>query len=154
MMNSEKAAAFLEELKTNPKAAELLKNREQPKTEEERILAFAEAAKTLGYDLTPAKLADYLKAAIAERQAKTDAQAAAVQKLSDSEAESVSGGKTPHEVVSGCKFSFEHRENCMYFDACDQNYQSYVGYHCAHNDYAAHCGNPQNYDCDQFVITE
>ena len=152
MVSNEKAMAFLEELKTNPKAAELLKNREKTKNEEEKILAFAEAAKVLGYDLTPVELAEYLKAATVDRQAKTDAQAAAVQKLSDSEAESVSGGKTPHEVVTGCKFSFEQEENCMYFDACDQNYQSYVGYNCAHNDYAAHCGRPQNYDCQKYVI--
>ncbi len=108
--------AFLDELVSNPKAAELLKGKGEPKSEEEKIKAILEVGKELGYALT----ADELTAALKEKgealKARTDAQASEVEKLDDDDLAQASGGKKEH---SNCKDTFRDRENCWLKDGCD-----------------------------------
>ena len=135
-MAIEKVKEILEKLASDPKAQELFKSLEQPKSEEEKASKMIEAAKQLGYDLSVEDLAEYLKNAVAARKEKTDAKAEAIQKLDDSELEKAAGGKDHDE----CKDTYKNRENCVYNDACDLVYQWYPGYICKKNHYDYVCG--------------
>ena len=148
-MAIEKVKETLEKLMSDPKAKELFKGLEPPKSEEEKARKLIEAAKKLGYDLNAAELADYLKKAAADRKEKTDAQAQAIQKLDDSELEKAAGGRD-HDT---CQDTFKDKENCWRNDACDLNYiTSYPDYLCNHNHQGRMCLDKAMMDCQEILF--
>ena len=147
-MAIEKAKEILEKLANDPKAQELFKGLEQPKSEEEKALKMIEAAKKLGYDLKAEDLAEYLKNAVAARKEKTEAQAEAVQKLADSEVEKAAGGRGHYE----CEYTFTDKENCWWHDACDLNHLMYHNYICNHNHNERMCLEEAMMDCQELLF--
>ena len=147
-MAIEKVKEILEKLASDPKAQELFKSLEQPKSEEEKASKMIEAAKQLGYDLSVEDLAEYLKNAVAARKEKTDAKAEAIQKLDDSELEKAAGGKG-HDA---CKDTYKDKENCWWNDACDLNHQMYTDYICNNNHNTKVCSVLEMADCQQVMF--
>ena len=134
-MAIEKVKETLEKLMADPKAKELFKGLEPPKSEEEKALKIVEAAKKLGYDLEAADLAEYLQKAAADQKKKTEAQAEAIQMLDDSEVERAVGGLN-HD---NCEDTFLDYENCWYDDGCDNIFQIYDEYICHRGFFTDHC---------------
>ncbi|MBR5110624.1 MAG: hypothetical protein IK099_10550 [Clostridia bacterium] len=147
-MAIENVKEILEKLMADPKAQELFKGLEPPRSEEEKALKLIEAAKKLGYDLDAADLADYLKKAASDRKEKTDAQAEAIQKLDDSELEKAAGGRDHGE----CQDTFQDKENCWRTDACDLNYEIYPGYLCNHNLNDKICALDEMANCQEILF--
>ena len=146
-MAIENVKEILEKLMADPKAQELFKGLEPPRSEEEKALKLIEVAKKLSYDLDAADLADYLKKASADRKEKTDAQAEVIQKLDDSELEKTAGGKSHHN----CKDTFQDRENCWWNDACDLSYLTYPEYLCSRNQRGKRCNLQEMMECQEFI---
>ena len=146
-MAMEQVKAFLEKLNTDPAAQSLLKSREQPKSEEEKIKAFAEVATALGFQMTEAEITEYLKETLMARLQKTDAQAETIQKLDDSEIEKVSGGKDH----PSCYDTYQDKENCWVTDGCDKTLQHYPDYLCNHNNRYFYCGDAENMNCQEVI---
>lgn len=142
-MSTEKVKAFFDEIKTDPKAAELLNGMEPPKTAEEEAAAYLAAAKELGYDMTAEDLAAYMQEAAEEQKRKTEANAAEIELLPDEELENAVGGSCNSVTTEGyclvkskkeeCKYTFHHRENCWFTDACDMLFLFYDYYVCKKN---------------------
>ena len=147
-MAKEQIKAFLEKLNADPAARSLLEGKEQPKSEEEKIRKYAEAAAALGFQVTAAEMAEYFMEALTARLEKTDAQAEVIRQLDDNEIEKVSGGK---KDKSACRDTYQDKENCWYNDGCDQNWQYYPDYLCNHNDLGFHCAKTENYNCQQVI---
>lgn len=146
-MAAEQVKTFLEKLEKDDKAQALFQDREQPQDPEGKIKALADIANKMGFDVTAAEIADYLIKAETARKEKTDAQAAGVQALDDSEVEKASGGAGN----KSCKSSFKHKENCWLTDACDSFHISYISYECAHNNLGTHCEREAMMDCQQVI---
>ena len=136
-MSEKRIEEFIEEIRTSPRAAELLNGKEAPKTPEEAVEMFAAVAKELGYDLTAEELGAYIREQDEARRARTDDQAEGVRRLDDSEVAEVSGGGEHAD----CKDTFKDYENCWFNDACDAVLHSYPDYKCckANKDYQYTC---------------
>ena len=141
--------AILDELRTEPRTAELLKGKEAPKTPEEAVEMYAAVAKELGYDLTAEELTAYIREQDAARKARTEERAEAVRRLDDSEIAAVTGGGEHAD----CKDTFKDYENCWFNDACDMVMNSYPGYKCARfNKSPSMKCPPQFFDCTRASI--
>ncbi len=152
-MSMDKITKLLEEMRTNPKAKELIQEAGVPKTEEEFIRLYTEIASKLGFDATEEEIRAGIAALIRERREKT---AADIEKLSDVEVEKAVGGDKGH---SECKDTYLDRENCRLDDGCDHFYHDYNGYICKNTDYGhecpylnAHCD--ETFLCGDFVINQ
>lgn len=149
-MASEKIKAFLEEIKSDPKAAMLLSDAAAPKNGKEEAAAYVKAAKKLGYDLTEEEFFAYIQEAVGEQKKKTEAGAAEIEQIPDEELEKAAGGKICFSVVKylycynvlthePCKYTFKDRENCWATDACDVMLIKYDYYICNNNDAFSNC---------------
>ena len=129
-MNHGKVETFLKALKTDPKAASLLAAFPAPKTDADRLQAYAEIAKEMGHDISEAELEAYFSEMEKSLQERTKATEDLITKLSLDELEKTSGGhKRPQ-----CKDTFRNVENCWYNDACDHIYRYYKEYICRNLD--------------------
>lgn len=113
-MKNETVKEFLKELKSNPKAAELLKGKEAPKSAEEQLATLTDAAKALGYDLTAEDFSAFMEEQAAALKARTEAQVKGIQTLDDSEVSAVSGGEDHF-----CADTYKKGEFCFVLDYCE-----------------------------------
>ena len=91
-MATEKVMELLNAIRTDPRAQELLKDRPQPKNEEEMIRLYAELASRLGFEVTEAEIQSAFREAQRARKERTDAASAEIQKLSDEDVATAAGG--------------------------------------------------------------
>jgi hypothetical protein len=132
-----KAKEFFEKLGTDNKAKELFKGKAEPKTGEELVEAYLDAAKQLGYDLTSEDIVAYIKEKQEKVQSGTDSAAKAVQALPDDALDSVAGGGDHTE----CNDTFRDKENCWATDGCDYVFTHYDEYVCNRNYNGYKCGS-------------
>ena len=134
---------YLEALKTDPKAAELLKGAGELKNASEFCAFHAKIAEVLGFILTKEDLLNYLSEMEKKVAGESDKAAEAFEELSTEELEKIAGGKDCDE----CQDTFKQRENCWHNDGCDVVYNDYPGiYSCLHH---YHGGASM---CDYFVV--
>ena len=119
-MANEKTLEILKEIKADPKAKELFKGMEKPKSPDEAIAAYAQVAEKLGYDITAEDIKEAMEQEDARRKAQTDKAMADMVALEDDDLEYVAGGKGHPE----CENDFEWRYRCDLNDWCyfDTNY--------------------------------
>ena len=126
-MFTESAGKFMEALKNDPKAKELLKGMSKPKTKEEIIAAYIDLAGKLGITLSEEDAESF----VAEEKdvaSRSEIAAKAIQALPDDELENVAGGKGDNPE---CKDTYEDRENCWITDGCDILIIGYEDYSCS-----------------------
>ena len=137
-----KVKAFLEALKTDPKAQELIRDIPEPETTSSRIRAYAKIAKDLGYDLSDADLDAFILDQELYLQAKAEAAAKEIKELPEDELEEVAGGGDHPE----CKNTYKDRENCWVHDGCDIVNTHYPNYQCHYN---SKCNSMQGSLCGE-----
>ena len=147
-MKHDKVKAFLEALKTDPKAQELVRNIPEPGNPSSRILAYAKIAEDLGYDLSDADLDSYIADQEEYLQAKAKAAAKEIRELPGDELELAAGGGNNPE----CTNSYKDKENCWIHDACDIVNNHYPNYQCHLNNKCNHmqgsmCGENEYNKC-------
>ena len=126
-MSKEEIRKILEALKTDPGAKELIAGQGMPSDREALISIYAEAAKKLGFEITPEEFRSYVKEQEEARIVKTGESASAIQQLDDEALDQVAGGKKEKD---GCKDTYRDRENCWVTDACDIVLEWYDDYEC------------------------
>jgi hypothetical protein len=109
------AKKFFEEVAKTEEAKAIFSTMKKPETEEEIIAAYVDVANKLGVALTTEEAQAYLT---------SDKTGSA--ELDDEELSQLAGGGDPEECFS----TFQHRENCILSDACDNFYIEYIGYYC------------------------
>ena len=124
----EQVRRFLETLRDDPKAREILSNgKTKPDSNEEIVAAYVEVAKKLGYDLTAKQIVEGIREKFKEQAAITAQAENAVKELDPEELDKVAGGKGNED----CMVSFNNYENCWWEDGCDRVTNSYHGYLCS-----------------------
>ena len=102
----EKIKQILEELRSDPKAAELVKNA-APKKPEELIKLLAGLAKEHGFDADEGEFAAYYVNALKERAEKSDAAAAAITAEPDRVLDAVAAGREDAPENDDCGGMFD-----------------------------------------------
>ena len=133
-MANEKTLEILKEMKADPKAKELFKGMEKPKSPDEAIAAYAQVAEKLGYGITAEDIREAVEQEEARRKAKTDKVVADMEELEDDDLENVAGGKERPE----CKDSYEDG----LFQVCGWNDKCYSVHNLYPCDEYYDCGNP------------
>ena len=82
-MANEKTLEILKEIKADPKAKELFKGMEKPKSPDEAIAAYAQVAEKLGYGITEKDIREAIKQEETKRKAKIDKVVAGMEELED-----------------------------------------------------------------------
>ena len=123
-MKDEKVKKFLETMKSDPKAGELLKGYEAPADQAGEIRIYAGIASKLGYEITESDLETYLNNTADIMQKKTEEAAADILELPDDVLDRVAGGNKEHK---SCQDTYE---NCWVNDGCDNIYHVYKDYVC------------------------
>ena len=123
---------FLDALRSNPEAGRIFEQngKEKPDSREEIAEVYADVAKELGYDLTPAQILEGIDDLEKAQAAGSDQAAEIVQKIEMDELEKVAGGVVIPEEK--CKDTFKDKENCWFNDGCDYTINSYNTYKCKH----------------------
>ena len=111
----ENAKKFFEELAKTEEAKALFATVKKPDTEEELIAIYVDVAKKLGTEITAEEVKAYLAA---------DKIGSA--ELDDKELEQLASGADGEKCFS----TYQHRENCILTDACDNFYIEYTRYYC------------------------
>ncbi len=114
-MANEKTLEILKEIKADPKAKELFKGMEKPKSPDEAIAAYAQVAEKLGYGITAEDIREAVKQEETIRKAKTDKVVADMEELKDDDLEGVAGGYY-HE--DGCVETYSIFSSCDKVDYC------------------------------------
>lgn len=114
-MANEKTLEILKEIKADPKAKELFKGMEKPKSPDEAIAAYAQVAEKLGYGITAEDIREAVKQEETIRKAKTDKVVADMEELKDDDLEGVAGGYY-HE--DGCVETYSFFSSCDKVDYC------------------------------------
>ena len=114
-MANEKTLEILKEMKADPKAKELFKGMEKPKSPDEAIAAYAQVAEKLGYGITAEDIREAVKQEETIRKAKTDKVVADMEELKDDDLEGVAGGYY-HE--DGCVETYSIFSSCDKVDYC------------------------------------
>ena len=114
-MANEKTLEILKEIKADPKAKELFKGMEKPKSPDEAIVAYAQVAEKLGYGITAEDIREAVKQEETIRKAKTDKVVADMEELKDDDLEGVAGGYY-HE--DGCVETYSIFSSCDKVDYC------------------------------------
>ena len=126
-MSLENVKKLLEELKANEKAKELLAAAENPADGEGMAKLVAQVARQVGMPLEEKDILDALREMEREHQARTEAAADQIVKLSDSEMECAAGGAYDiHGNEIKCKYDF-YDQDCFMQDACSIASQHYYG---------------------------
>ena len=110
----EKVRQFLETLRTDPKAQELIQALGRPQSEKDSVAGYYAVAKKLGFDIPKKEFVQGMKEIALEQKAKSE-EAARVA-LSDSELENVAGGV---EGIMGCNSTYNDNEWCWISDSCN-----------------------------------
>ena len=124
VMSKEKAKQFLKEYRDNEEAMKILKQFPEPKTDEEAISCFVEAAGKIGLQITEEEMAEAARELKEERKAKTDASIDDMRTLDIGDLEDVAGGiyyLSPYgeRIYAGCYGDFTD-DNCFNTDACNK----------------------------------
>ena len=138
-MKHHEVRTFLNALRINSKAKEMIQNMPEPKTAEERIAAYAKIAEELGFDISQDDLREYVAHKEQKQKETTEAAAAEIESLTPEEMEEVSGGGDHSE----CKDTYKDKENCWVNDGCDIINNHYSDYQCHYNNKC----NKQNFTC-------
>ena len=126
-MSKEEIKKVFEELKTDPRAKELIGSQGTSSDRCALIQIYAEAAQKLGFEVTPEELSSYIKEQEKVRGEKTRESASEIMNLDDEVLDQVAGGKKEKDE---CKDTYRDRENCWVTDACDIVLEWYDGYEC------------------------
>lgn len=135
-MPTENAKDFLQKLKTDPEAQELLKDIEKPDCIDEMASAIGQVAEKLGYAFSAEEIRSALDEAEQDRKTKTEEAAAEIKAIPDEALDAVAGGgrEGEGERKPGCKYSYQDEENCWFKDGCDNTWRYYSDYQCrGHN---------------------
>ena len=100
---------FLDAVRNDPKAKELIKSMPVPKNDAEAAEGYVKIAKELGFDLTADEILAGLKGMEQAQKAESDKVS-----LDDVDLENVAGGKDER-----CGSTFEPGEWCWFSDSCD-----------------------------------
>ena len=97
-MATDKISMFLEQLRTDPRARELLGDLGESGNEADTLRAYARAAKALGYDLTEAEVQEAIREKGQACRDRAAAVSEAIRALSDEDIEDVAAGSIhfPH----------------------------------------------------------
>ena len=127
----EQAREFLRALRTDPRAKELLSERQIPESDAEASEAYAEIAGKLGYALTAEQIAAEAESIAQELLAASAEAEDDARELDSQELEMVVGGDDDpcknHQHYS-CSSTFEDGEWCWFSDACETIINKYAGY--------------------------
>ena len=106
---------FLETLRNDPKAKELMKGMKKPESDEEIIDSYAAIAEKIGFDLSRDEIREGVSGLIKEQQAKAMNAAEQVQKtaLGEEDLENIAGGWDPN-----CNETYSPGEWCWFSDSC------------------------------------
>ena len=99
---------FLDALRNDPRAQELIKDMPVPESDEEAVACYAKLAKDLGFDLTTDDIKAGLKAMENDRKAQSDKVS-----LDADDLENVAGGAN-----EGCNDTHSDGEWCWFTDSC------------------------------------
>ena len=113
----DKVKQFLETVKKDPKARELIKKLKKPKDDQEAAEGYFEIAQALNCDITKEEIAEGLKGAEQALKEKA-AQVAEQVAVSDEELDQVAGGGDGEGQVSSCDSSYSPGEWCWFSDSC------------------------------------
>ena len=113
--NMDEVKRFLNEMKTDPRAAALVKPMEVPKSDAEAAEVYLRLAGLLGFHITREDLADYISEQSQRQQART-ARAESRISMDESDLESVSGGFTIK--TNPCEETYTSGEWCWWNDSC------------------------------------
>ena len=113
-MNTDKFSRLLQQIKTNPRAEELVREIPVPTNDEEAIACYADLAVTLGCDMSKEEITEGLRTLSREQQARTEA--------ARREMEKAAVGEDSLDVVAGG--AGKRREPydddyCWWSDSCD-----------------------------------
>ena len=129
-MKHEKVRAFLESLRNDPKALEMIARIPEPENHEGRIRAYEKVAKELGYDLSDTDLDAYITDHEKYLQERARAAAEKIVEIPEDELVGAAGGGDHPD----CKDTFKDKENCWVNDGCDAVNNHYSDYQCHYTD--------------------
>lgn len=128
VMSMEKAKQFLKGYRDNEEAMKILKQFPEPKTDEEAISCFVEAAGKIGLQITEEEMAEAARELKEERKTKTDASIDDMRTLDVDDLEDVAGGiyhiAGGERVYGGCIGDFTD-DDCLAADACEKAFNFY-----------------------------
>ncbi len=139
-MAKEKIAAFLKELRANPRLEEKIGKIAPSATDDEKYAAYAGLAKILGIDVSAEEFKAYLQEQEKALKAKTEEKLNEIEELSDDEVKGAAGGASGPGIGPrhpDCKYDYKDRENCDFTDACDNTWRYYPDYLCYWHNYDA-----------------
>ena len=120
---------FLKALKTDPRAAELVKGRATPRNDQEAIASYAELAQALGCSLSKEEITEALSAMVRERKEKTAKTESEIGKLviHEEALDQVAGGAidfmpdgSPERAdKKACSATYDSGDWCWWTDMCD-----------------------------------
>ena len=128
----EELKKFLEEIRTNPRANEMINGMEKPESPEELAACYAKIAKELGYTLTEDDILEGVKTIAEDMIAMTEKHKAEMDKLDMDEMNKVAGGLPCHNTFDKCSDTFKDEENCWWNDGCNAARIHYLTYHCSY----------------------
>ena len=135
-------------MKTDTEVQEKISALTKPEDQDGSIRYYAQAAKLLDMDVTEDDIREMLAQAMKTNAEKTQAAAAVIEAVPDSELDQVAGGKN----ITTCHDTFEQRENCWFDDGCDMQINMYSNYECSKNHYGHTCGDKEMLTCDSFIF--
>ena len=111
-----KMMQFLETLRNDPKAKEIMKGMKKPENDGEIIENYLAIAEKTGFDLTREDIQEGVSSLMKEQQARTANTAEQVQKtaISDEALDNVAGGWDPN-----CDQTYSPGEWCWFTDSCE-----------------------------------
>ena len=114
---------FLNRLREDPKAREMVSGKEAPKSIEEEVGNYLRAAESLGYHITGRELLETVRAMDKSQKALTGEAETAIGKapLNEETLDAVAGG-TEGKVVKDhneCEYTYTDYENCWFNDECN-----------------------------------
>ena len=111
----EEVRKFLEEMKTNPKAKQMIENLVVPRNDKQAIEGYYSVAKALNYSFSPEELTEGLIDVAKEKKEKTKEAANQVkQSVSEEDLDQVAGGQ-----LLSCESTADPGEWCWLSDYCD-----------------------------------
>ncbi len=126
MSDAENVRKFLKELRTNPRARNLVKNFRAPASDEEAAAGYVRLAEALGYSIPPEKMKAGLQALEEEVRSRSTGVENAVGRIGEEELEDVSGGSSGAWYPMYCQEQFVENEWCWYADSCSGVINNYT----------------------------
>lgn len=115
-MNTDKFVQLLQQMKTDPRAAELVRGMPAPTNDEEAIACYTDLAVKLGSDMSKEEITEGFRALSREQQARTEA--------ARREMEKAAVGEDALDVVAGGATGKDREpyddDYCWWSDSCDR----------------------------------